>query len=304
MIHHKLPPAPTLTYGEHPDQVANLHLPAADGGPWPCVVLLHGGFWRTGWDRTLMTPLAIGLAREGVAAWNVEYRRVGQAGGGWPGTLEDVAAAVDRLAEVEEIDADRVATCGHSAGGHLALWLAARHRLAGVQVGSAPRVRPLGAVALAGVCDLEQAWRDGLGRGAAEGLLGSLDAEPGRYAAASPRRSLLSACRNSSCTARRTTSSRSGRAAPIPISSRTPAWSRSRAPTTSTWSTRSTPGGRLPSSGSSADSAERAPPRSGRGPLERSAGQDFPPPARNCSQASLMRSAWPCVNMFMQESCV
>ena len=186
MGHHRLPPAPTLTYGEHPDQVANLHLPAADGGPWPCVVLLHGGFWRTGWDRTLMTPLAIGLAREGVAVWNVEYRRVGQAGGGWPGTLEDVASATDRLAEVKEVDAGRVATCGHSAGGHLALWLAARHRLAGGQVGSTPRVRPLGAVALAGVCDLEQAWRDGLGRGAAEGLLGSLDAEPGRYAAASP----------------------------------------------------------------------------------------------------------------------
>ena len=76
-----------------------------------------------------MTALAADLARRGVAAWNVEYRRVGQDGGGWPGTFEDVAAAVDRLAEVDEVDAARVATCGHSAGGHLALWLAARHLL-------------------------------------------------------------------------------------------------------------------------------------------------------------------------------
>ena len=143
MSRRRLPPAPCIAYGDHPDQVANLHLPAREGGPWPCVVLLHGGFWRTGWDRTLMTPLAADLARRGIAAWNVEYRRVGQEGGGWPGTFEDVAAAVDRLAEIEEVDAGRrVATCGHSAGGHLALWLAGRHRLPAGAIGNGPRVRP------------------------------------------------------------------------------------------------------------------------------------------------------------------
>ena len=89
------PAAPCVPYGPHPDQVANLHLPAAEGGPWPVVVLVHGGFWRSRWDRTLMTALADDLARHGFAAWNVEYRRVGQEGGGWPGTLDDVAAAVD-----------------------------------------------------------------------------------------------------------------------------------------------------------------------------------------------------------------
>jgi acetyl esterase/lipase len=183
---HKLPPAPCIAYGEHSDQVANLHLPAREGGPWPCVVLIHGGFWRTGWDRTLMTPLAIDLARHGIAAWNIEYRRVGQDGGGWPGTLEDVAAAVDRLEGDDDVDAARVATCGHSAGGHLALWLAGRHELAHGALGSSPRVRPIAAIAQAAVCDLERAWRDNLGNSSVEALLGPPSGRSERYAAASP----------------------------------------------------------------------------------------------------------------------
>jgi acetyl esterase/lipase len=183
---HKLPPAPSIAYGDHPDQVANLHRPTSEGGPWPCVVLIHGGFWRTGWDRTLMTPLAIDLARRGLAAWNIEYRRVGQDGGGWPGTLEDVAVALDRLAEVDDVDVTRIVTCGHSAGGHLALWLAARHRLVSGALGAGPRVRPLAAVAQAGVCDLERAWRDNLGGGAVAALLGSFEELPERYGTASP----------------------------------------------------------------------------------------------------------------------
>jgi len=181
------PPAPCLPYGDHPDQVANLHLPAGEDRPWPCVVLLHGGFWRMGWDRTLMTSLAIDLARRGLACWNVEYRRVGQEGGGWPGTFEDVAAAIDLLAERDEIDPSRVATCGHSAGGHLALWLAARNGLADGAPGGRPRIRPVLAVAQAGVCDLEQGWSDTLGHGAVEGLLHvSPQDAPARYATTSP----------------------------------------------------------------------------------------------------------------------
>jgi pimeloyl-ACP methyl ester carboxylesterase len=132
-----------------------------------------------------MTPLAIDLARRGLAVWNVEYRRVGQEGGGWPGTFADVAAAVDHLAEVDDVDVSRVVTCGHSAGGHLSLWLAARHRLAG-GVGAAPRVRPVAAVSQAGVCDLERAWQDDLGDGAVEQLLGPLETGSERLAAASP----------------------------------------------------------------------------------------------------------------------
>jgi acetyl esterase/lipase len=183
----KLPPAPVVRYGEHPDQVANLHRPAGGGEPWPVVVLLHGGFWRAGWDRTLMTLLARDLAARGFLAWNVEYRRVGQDGGGWPGTLLDVAAAIDAVATVEEADTERVAVVGHSAGGHLALWLASQDRLPADAPGAGARVRPRLAVSLAGVADLVAGAEAGLGSGACEALLGgSPEAVPARYAAASP----------------------------------------------------------------------------------------------------------------------
>ncbi|MFN8224302.1 MAG: alpha/beta fold hydrolase [Gaiellales bacterium] len=182
-----LPAAPAIRYGDHPDQVANLHLPAIGGGAWPCVVLIHGGFWRERWDRTLMTALARDLAARGLAAWNIEYRRVGQPGGGWPGTLADVAAAVDHLATLEEIDAARVATCGHSAGGQLALWAAGRRLLPPGAVGAAPRIVPRAAVSQAGVADLEAGAVAGLGAGAVQELLGGEPAElRERYAVASP----------------------------------------------------------------------------------------------------------------------
>jgi acetyl esterase/lipase len=174
---HKLRPARQIAYGDHPDQVGNLHLPAAGDGPWPVVVLIHGGFWRSGWDRTLMTPLAHDLAARGLAAWNIEYRRVGQEGGGWTGTLDDAAAALAHVGVLEEVDTGRVVTAGHSAGGHLALWLGAGER----------RVRLLGAVSLAGVADLVSGAIAGLGNGACRDLLGGMpDEVPERYAAASP----------------------------------------------------------------------------------------------------------------------
>jgi acetyl esterase/lipase len=178
------PPAPLVRYGEHPDQVANLHLPAAPAGPAPCVALVHGGFWRERWDRTLMTPLAVDIARRGLAAWNLEYRRPG-AGGEWPQLLLDVAAGLDALADVAGVDADRVVVVGHSAGGQLALWAAARHRLPAGAPGAAPRLRPRGAIALAGVLDLDAAARDGIGAGAVDAFLGAV--EPERTAVASPR---------------------------------------------------------------------------------------------------------------------
>jgi acetyl esterase/lipase len=185
-----IPPAPLVPYGTLPDHVANLHLPAG-GGPFPVVVLVHGGFWRARWDRTLMTPLACDLARRGIAAWNLEYRRVGQEGGGWPGTFLDVAAAVDALADVAEVDASRVVTCGHSAGGHLALWLAARHRLPEGAPGAGPSVRPRAAVAQGAVADLGFGHERDLGDGAVAGLLGGgPDRLPNRYAIADPMRLL------------------------------------------------------------------------------------------------------------------
>ena len=186
VLSQRLPPARQIAYGDHLDQVGNLHLPAG-AGPWPAVVLIHGGFWRTGWDRTLMTPLARDLAGRGIAAWNIEYRRVGQEGGGWPGTLEDAAAAADAVVGLDGVDASRVVTVGHSAGGHLALWLAARHRLPVGAVGADPRLRPSGAVSQAGVADLAAGARAGLGDGACQALLGGEpDEVQERYAVASP----------------------------------------------------------------------------------------------------------------------
>ena len=185
-VSHKLPPASQIAYGDRPDQVGNLHLPVGEG-PWPTVVLIHGGDWKWGWDRTLMTPLAHDLARRGYAVWNIEYRRVGQEGGGWPGTLEDVAAAADALVSMEAVDSSRVVAIGHSAGGHLAVWLAARHRLPEGAPGAAPRLRLRGAVSQAGVVDLVRGAEDGIGSGACAALLGGGAGEvPDRYAVASP----------------------------------------------------------------------------------------------------------------------
>lgn len=175
-------PAPAVAYGPDPEQVANLHLPADDGGPWPTVVLVHGGFWRQRWDRTSTTPLARDLAARGIAAWNLEYRRRG-----WPTTLLDVAAGVDALAGQDEVDVDHVVVVGHSAGGQLALWAAARAGLPAGAPGAGPRVRPRAGVSLAGVLDLVAAADESLGDGACRAFLGGGPGEvPERYALASP----------------------------------------------------------------------------------------------------------------------
>jgi acetyl esterase/lipase len=162
-------------YGEAAEQVGELW-PAhpAHPGPDPVAVLVHGGYWRARWRLDLMHALAADLQRRGVAVWNLEYRRVGSAGGGWPGTFEDVAAGFDALHDLAggyHLDLDRVAVVGHSAGGHLALWLAARARLEHGP-GARPRLLPMLAVALAGVCDLVEAARRHLSQDAVVELLG------------------------------------------------------------------------------------------------------------------------------------
>jgi len=132
------PPADArIAYGPDPLQFGDLRLPtAASGGgdgPFPLVVLIHGGYWRNRYDLAYFGHAAAALTATGFATWNIEYRRVGDAGGGWPGTLLDVAAATDyarTLAATQPIDLDRVVALGHSAGGQLAAWLAARRRLA------------------------------------------------------------------------------------------------------------------------------------------------------------------------------
>jgi acetyl esterase/lipase len=160
-------------------------------------MLIHGGYWRARYDLTLMTDLARDLVQRGYAAWNIEYRRVGDAGGGWPGTFLDVARAADyvqTMASSYDLDARRVMAVGHSAGGHLACWLAARHRIPansplapGAQIGSPAPLALAGVVSQAGVLDLETAWKLHLSNDAVVELLGkSWPDAPDRYLAASP----------------------------------------------------------------------------------------------------------------------
>jgi acetyl esterase/lipase len=142
-------------YGDDPSQFGELT------GEGPVAVLIHGGFWRDRYDRTLMHPLVDDLVERGWAAWNIEYRRLGS-GGGVPETLDDVAAAIDHLAELDGLDLSRVVTIGHSAGGHLAAWAATREQ---------PRVPVTAVVSQAGVLDVRRAWELGLSNDVAREFL-------------------------------------------------------------------------------------------------------------------------------------
>jgi acetyl esterase/lipase len=179
----------TSSYGSHRSQRADLHLPSGPG-PYPVVVLIHGGSWRARYGRIVMRGLAGDLVRRGWAVWNIEYRRVG-AGGGWPTTFADVAAAIDHLAELDApLELDAVTIVGHSAGGHLALWAAGRDKLPDSAPGcivGAPAVGVARVIAQAGVCDLAGAYRLWRGGGAVRGLMGGPPEDfPERYAAGDP----------------------------------------------------------------------------------------------------------------------
>jgi acetyl esterase/lipase len=160
-------PDASVHYGPAPSQVAELFLPKAKG-PHPVVVLLHGGCFLKEFEGFAQTSaLAADLAGRGYAVWNVEYRKLGEAGAGYPGTFQDVATAVDRL-RVEAprygLDLKRVVAVGHSAGGHLALWAASRGKLSAASPLRSPDPLPIGAViSLAGIGDLK-------GQGKAFGL--------------------------------------------------------------------------------------------------------------------------------------
>ncbi len=175
-----------LAYGPHPSQRGDLYVPKRPKAPVVC--LLHGGFWRMPYGRDQMIPLAEDLAAHGFAVWNMEYRRLGE-GGGWPATFEDVGMGIDHLAALvasgEDLDLSRVATMGHSAGGHLALWAAGRHRAAGA---AAPKVHVAASVGQAAVADLHRAFELELSGGVVSELLGGDPTDqPTRYAFASPR---------------------------------------------------------------------------------------------------------------------
>jgi acetyl esterase/lipase len=163
------------SYGPDLAQFGELYLPPGDRRAGT-VVVIHGGFWRARYDCSLGRPLAADLAARGYVTWNLEYRRVGT-GGGWPHTLDDVSAGIDRLAGLD-VDTTRVVAIGHSAGGQLAVWAAAR---------AAALVPVTGVVAQAGLLDLVTAATTGVGHTAVLDLLGGPpDEVADRYAAADP----------------------------------------------------------------------------------------------------------------------
>jgi acetyl esterase/lipase len=151
-------PDARIAYGAAPSQFVELFKPAGQG-PFPVLVLIHGGCWTVHFGGIVqMRNMAGELARQGIAVWNVEYRRVDEEGGGYPGMYQDVATAVDRLkteAAAYNLDLARVAAMGHSAGGHLAQWAASRHRLP--PASPAWRADPLAiphVISLGGLADL------------------------------------------------------------------------------------------------------------------------------------------------------
>lgn len=170
-------------YGDTSRQQGQWWVPAAGSGA--TVVLVHGGFWRDAYDLHLEDAVAEDLAGRGFLVWNIDYA---PSSAPWPATLLDAAAAYDFAftgAYASRIDRSRVAVVGHSAGGHLALWLASRNRLPEGAPGAGPHVIPALAVPQAPVAALTRAL--GLGSGAVEALLGGTPATvPERYAVADP----------------------------------------------------------------------------------------------------------------------
>jgi len=152
-------PDAVIHYGPAPAQVAELFLPKSKG-PHPVVVLLHGGCFLKAFEGLAQTSaIAADLAGRGYAVWNVDYRKLGEPGAGYPGTFEDVATAIDRLrseAAKYDLDATRVVALGHSAGGHLALWAASRGRIRASSPLHSPNPLPLrAAISMAGIGDLK-----------------------------------------------------------------------------------------------------------------------------------------------------
>jgi acetyl esterase/lipase len=156
-------PAPVadqrIAYGKDESQFGELRLPKTNG-PHPVVIVIHGGCWLSQYGLGYMGHISAALTEAGFATWNIEYRRVGNAGGGWPGTFEDAARATDYLREIASkysLDLNRVVAVGHSAGGHLALLLAARQRLPKTDLLYSADPLPLrGIISLAGITDLHK----------------------------------------------------------------------------------------------------------------------------------------------------
>jgi acetyl esterase/lipase len=176
------PPADhIIAYGDDPLQFGELRLPDGEG-PFPVIVFMHGGCWMSEYDIGHSRKLTDAFPKEGIAVWSLEYRRIGDAGGAWPGTFDDIEAGyafLSKLAEQFPLDVGRVIVAGHSAGGHLALWLAQRVE----EQQPADVIKPRGVLGLAPAPDLEYLYEHGT-CGNAAGLLmgGSPEEFPDRYA--------------------------------------------------------------------------------------------------------------------------
>src|SRR5262245_52002081 len=186
------PPTAKIAYGDAPPQFAELRKPAGNG-PFPVVVVIHGGCWIGYADAGYTAHLASALVKEGWATWNLEYRRGHESGGGWPGTFLDVGRGVDALrdaATAHALDLQRIAVIGHSAGGQLALWVGGRKRLPkNSEVFTADPLPVRGVVSLAGIADM-RAYAAAGTRDCVTGELqvvgGTPDEQPARYTAVSP----------------------------------------------------------------------------------------------------------------------
>lgn len=183
-------PDTIVRYGEGAEHVIELWFPKGVP-PFRTVVVIHGGFWSAEYDRAHIRPLCVELAGRGYLTAALEYHRVGQDRGGWPGTFMDIADGLDALPGLTDglVRGERTVLLGHSAGGHLAVWAACRRRLPGGSPGHrAERLRGRGVVSLAGVCDLEVAHALDLDDGAVSRLLGGTPSQvPFRYRMADPR---------------------------------------------------------------------------------------------------------------------
>jgi acetyl esterase/lipase len=180
-------PFRSYQYGADASQQADLYLPTTSQAAVVC--LLHGGFWRMPHGREQYAAVAEDIAARGFAVWNIGYRRIDEAGGGWPTTLQDAVLAIDYLSDIvddgEDLDLGRVVVVGHSAGGQLALWAAAHNKRQPFELPS--RVQPIAAAGLAAAADLAKIYALDSGHGAVYELLGGSPTEyPDRYAAASP----------------------------------------------------------------------------------------------------------------------
>lgn len=178
-----------LLYGPDADNVGDLYLPDNNADSLPVVVMVHGGGWQKALGSSYFAPISQAVADQGIAVWNIEYRR---GTGNWADTLADVDNATEALATtVQEaaggrLDLDRVHVAGHSAGGQLAAWLAGRHTLPASAPGAQPRVMPKSATIMAGVYDMARAATIGGDRFVPAFLGGMPDQVPDRYRVASP----------------------------------------------------------------------------------------------------------------------